>query len=264
MRDSLLEHNRDEHPRPPRPAHRWPRRRKRRVGLSPRRRSRWLPHATTVYIFLASGAVGHIDAANTTARVTLADGATFSGRGRFLRVASSRAPGPAASRMRSERGRDAVDTDGMTGDPMTIGGAVEDGHPHAPGRRQPDAAEASEAPSVHRPARHGSFTGLTRSSSRLDGRVHRGHALREVAAGPSVNQRRVHELQLTATRLAPPRALSPALYKRLTTLLRQPTSAPSSRSTALLSASSATVRLNTRLTRSVARAASASVRTECW
>ena len=50
--------------------------------------------------------------------------------------------------------------------------------------------------------------------------------------------------------------LSPPLlyYKTRTTLLRQPTSAPSSRSTALLSASSATVRLNTRLTRSVARA----------
>ena len=36
------------------------------------------PSDDEVYLFLASGAVAHIDAANTTARVTLADGATFS------------------------------------------------------------------------------------------------------------------------------------------------------------------------------------------
>ena len=36
------------------------------------------PSDDEVYLFLASGAVAHIDAANTTASVTLADGATFS------------------------------------------------------------------------------------------------------------------------------------------------------------------------------------------
>ena len=36
------------------------------------------PSDDELYLFLASGAVAHIDAANTTARVTLADGATFS------------------------------------------------------------------------------------------------------------------------------------------------------------------------------------------
>ena len=36
------------------------------------------PSDDEVYLFLASGAVAHIDAANATARVTLADGATFS------------------------------------------------------------------------------------------------------------------------------------------------------------------------------------------
>ena len=36
------------------------------------------PSDDEVYLFLASGAVAHINAANTTARVTLADGATFS------------------------------------------------------------------------------------------------------------------------------------------------------------------------------------------
>ena len=36
------------------------------------------PSDDEVYLFLASGAVAHIDAANTTARVTLADGAVFS------------------------------------------------------------------------------------------------------------------------------------------------------------------------------------------
>ena len=36
------------------------------------------PSDDELYLFLASGAVAHIDAANTTARVTLADGAVFS------------------------------------------------------------------------------------------------------------------------------------------------------------------------------------------
>ena len=36
------------------------------------------PSDDEVYLFLASGAIAHIDAANATARVTLADGATFS------------------------------------------------------------------------------------------------------------------------------------------------------------------------------------------
>ena len=36
------------------------------------------PSDDEVYLFLASGAVAHIDAANAAARVTLADGAVFS------------------------------------------------------------------------------------------------------------------------------------------------------------------------------------------
>ena len=114
------------------------------------------PSDDEVYLFLASGAVAHIDAANTTARVTLADGATFSvvedetsaSLRRELQEAAESGGGVTSRRlllseveMQSHRRR----LRAMTGDTMTIDGAAKTATLKTADGVFPVAAEASEA-----------------------------------------------------------------------------------------------------------------------
>ena len=114
------------------------------------------PSDDEVYLFLASGAVAHIDAANTTARVTLADGATFSvvedetsaSLRRELQEAAESGGGVTSRRlllseveMQSHRRR----LRAMTGDTMTIDGAAKTATLKTADGVFPVAAEAPEA-----------------------------------------------------------------------------------------------------------------------
>ena len=111
------------------------------------------PSDDEVYLFLASGAVAHIDAANTTARVTLADGATFSvvedetsaSLRRELQEAAESGGGRrlllSEVEMQSHRRR----LRAMTGDTMTIDGAAKTATLKTADGVFPVAAEASEA-----------------------------------------------------------------------------------------------------------------------